>query len=745
MRAIEELRKKYKRQPLMSVYYMYFAMLIVIPICLILSIVLIFLNQKFKQQGLDNIHQAQETIVTELQSELKNSSIKLSHLVYVNDNEIMNLAAKTDTTDTNERYNQEVLLNKSVNFLMEPIKDTMSIAFFMNSGRVTYFRNDLKLPVSETSEASWYENALENKNQVYIGSYNIGDVNDLYQNGETNTLILVYAIAPGAEIDRSRQIEMVCSYQISQVADRIKQYNKRYLNHQNKLGITRIVDADGRIVYEDQKIKSKDGLIKVTTSHAVNDTKWIIESYVSPGVLTEDFRNYALPAFLTAVFILLLAGYFSRFFLSGIVRPVERMRDGLKKLEEGQLDVHLQAEGTREVRMMTHQFNAMVSWLRSCIKDYENRVNAQEIDDEELFHKLVKGDITPHEAMKKSKYIFGEQYLLYIIMTDAEEPDLHAILDKNPRFISRCLLYRARSGLYVCMYRIEGEDYKNSIVDMINAIGDALYREHELSLSLCIGSKRSSPDDFESALQDAFASGVLRSILGDQGYIDMEETGDYWREVIQLSKEYEKLAKAAYAVDEKNFHLEKSKLFTRLEQENIEAGKQHVYAAILAVSEQFKLHNADFAKVFGEPYNYIDKLERIIMSRNLKLWVSNYFAWIMDYSFTKLEIHETDIIVKAKRYIANNFDNPQLKLSHIAEYIGLNEKYFTNRFTKEAGETFSSYLAGVRIEKAKELLRTTDFKVYEVAEMVGYQNTEHFTRMFKKVCKISPTAFRKSE
>lgn len=55
----------------------------------------------------------------------------------------------------------------------------------------------------------------------------------------------------------------------------------------------------------------------------------------------------------------------------------------------------------------------------------------------------------------------------------------------------------------------------------------------------------------------------------------------------------------------------------------------------------------------------------------------------------------------------------------------------------------SEYLTEVRIQKAKELLRTTNFKIYEIAEMVGYQSTEHFNRMFKKKMQMSPSAFRK--
>ena len=100
-------------------------------------------------------------------------------------------------------------------------------------------------------------------------------------------------------------------------------------------------------------------------------------------------------------------------------------------------------------------------------------------------------------------------------------------------------------------------------------------------------------------------------------------------------------------------------------------------------------------------------------------------------------------MIRAKRYIADHYEDAQLSLSMVAEYVGLNEKYFTNRFTKETGETFSGYLKDLRMQKAQELLRTTSFKIYEISEMVGYHNAEHFTRMFKKVNGVSTAQYRK--
>lgn len=94
--------------------------------------------------------------------------------------------------------------------------------------------------------------------------------------------------------------------------------------------------------------------------------------------------------------------------------------------------------------------------------------------------------------------------------------------------------------------------------------------------------------------------------------------------------------------------------------------------------------------------------------------------------------------------MADHYEDCELSLSKVADYVGLNEKYFTNRFTKETGENFSSYLTALRMQKAKELLKTTTFKVYEISEMVGYHNAEHFNRMFKKLNGITPAQYRKT-
>ena len=189
---------------------------------------------------------------------------------------------------------------------------------------------------------------------------------------------------------------------------------------------------------------------------------------------------------------------------------------------------------------------------------------------------------------------------------------------------------------------------------------------------------------------------------------------------------------------------EKEKLFAELANLEIKESRQEIYSVILAIGIRFSSENSNFSDIFGQQYDYADKIDRIGDGRSLKLWITNFLAWIMDYSASKLHVAETDIIIKAKRYMSDHYEDPGLSLSEVAEHVELNEKYFTNRFTKEAGETFSAYLTALRMQKAKELLKTTTFKVYEISEMTGYHSVEHFNRVFKKLNGVTPAKYRKT-
>ena len=61
----------------------------------------------------------------------------------------------------------------------------------------------------------------------------------------------------------------------------------------------------------------------------------------------------------------------------------------------------------------------------------------------------------------------------------------------------------------------------------------------------------------------------------------------------------------------------------------------------------------------------------------------------------------------------------------------------------DAGMSFTNYLIQKRIEKSKELIRTTDMKVYEISYKVGYDTAAYFSTAFRKITGISPSDYKK--
>ncbi|WP_214626263.1 helix-turn-helix domain-containing protein [Paenibacillus agaridevorans] len=98
--------------------------------------------------------------------------------------------------------------------------------------------------------------------------------------------------------------------------------------------------------------------------------------------------------------------------------------------------------------------------------------------------------------------------------------------------------------------------------------------------------------------------------------------------------------------------------------------------------------------------------------------------------------------VHISQYIELNYMK-DLYLDHIAEVMETTPKYFSYFFKKSFGVNYVEYLNKVRLSHARELLKTTNASVTEIAEKTGYSNLSSFTITFKKYMGVSPTDYRK--
>lgn len=125
-----------------------------------------------------------------------------------------------------------------------------------------------------------------------------------------------------------------------------------------------------------------------------------------------------------------------------------------------------------------------------------------------------------------------------------------------------------------------------------------------------------------------------------------------------------------------------------------------------------------------------------------------FIIWKRKKKDVTIETHvsesvENPIIIKAKRYIEEHFDDETLSREEIAHYIGLTPSYFSALYKKETGHCFSEYVKNVRLEKAKVLLVSTSKNIAEIAYEVGFSSQSYFTQLFSHEFKISPNKLRK--
>lgn len=101
------------------------------------------------------------------------------------------------------------------------------------------------------------------------------------------------------------------------------------------------------------------------------------------------------------------------------------------------------------------------------------------------------------------------------------------------------------------------------------------------------------------------------------------------------------------------------------------------------------------------------------------------------------------VVKNALDYIEENYQK-KLKLSDVAEKIYVSQWHLSKLLNKQTGQNFSELLNSVRIEKAKEMLRDPALRIGDVAELVGFLDVAHFSRVFKKTVGISANEYRNS-
>ncbi len=98
---------------------------------------------------------------------------------------------------------------------------------------------------------------------------------------------------------------------------------------------------------------------------------------------------------------------------------------------------------------------------------------------------------------------------------------------------------------------------------------------------------------------------------------------------------------------------------------------------------------------------------------------------------------------RVKHLVYGRIDQ-EISLQDLAHAAGLSTSYFNQMFRKTTGQAAHQFVLQARVDHAKDLLRSRRLRVIDVAISCGFQTSQHFARVFRSICRVTPTEYRRA-
>jgi len=395
---------------------------------------------------------------------------------------------------------------------------------------------------------------------------------------------------------------------------------------------------------------------------------------------------------------------------------------------------------------------------KESLRELEDQVkDSQALLREKFLLELVLRGTNAIEALETSRRleidIIARYYLLIFIKAvlgggNARQFDYHAY-QKTKSIILELVdnypgdIIPLTKGLEETVLILKGkssEQVKRDGYRLSELIKDEVEGRTQCLLTIGIGSPKERLEDISQSFFEALAStrdvvGEIR-VNGSGSETDKVELPKFDRSAVEKYLKYGDRADFNQFFD------------THIQQFGQTALHSHIFMnyifidAVLATANFIDDLGGDVNKIIPEIEPVERLLTRIQTIDQIYEQTRVILIGALDFRDSRASGQYAKMISRARDYINSHYTDPGISLSAVAEYVNLSPSHFSAVFSRETEETYKEYLTRVRIDKAKELLRTTALKIFEISNRIGYSDPHYFSSVFKKVTGLSPTEFR---
>ncbi|MDO5415706.1 MAG: response regulator [Lachnospiraceae bacterium] len=151
----------------------------------------------------------------------------------------------------------------------------------------------------------------------------------------------------------------------------------------------------------------------------------------------------------------------------------------------------------------------------------------------------------------------------------------------------------------------------------------------------------------------------------------------------------------------------------------------------------FETEDNSYQDIFPYTSNIAEQLNHFKSLSDILTWLETFCGKLCRLLNDRKTTRSDMLVEMARAYIEEHYQE-KLTLSDISENLNISAGHLSSTFKKLTGTTLSDYIAAVKINRAKELIDTHQYLMYEISDMLGFDNPYYFSKVFKKVTGISP-------
>ena len=302
---------------------------------------------------------------------------------------------------------------------------------------------------------------------------------------------------------------------------------------------------------------------------------------------------------------------------------------------------------------------------------------------------------------------------------------------------SRILMYL---GDIVVITQLERQDQINAFTDFMDQLCRLAKHVCEAAVTAGIGYVCNNLPDIRQSWQGARSAVSYRVLYGNTRAINiaeidpMENADERWEE-----QEIQKILKKIRMGSREELEEEIGQCIHRFVEDGTTMQKYQIFIMGL-ITEIFRFctnNQLDITEFYGEKGEVFERCMQMESPEELEQWLLKIGEKLQETVQQERQASTKSFVSKAMEYVQEHYRDRNITIESVCRELGVSAAYFSTVFKKETGKTFISFLTDYRMEKAVELLMTTNDKTYIIAEKVGYADPNYFSYAFKKQYSMS--------